>query len=331
MNDLLVQETEQLKGLDESKAKQIKAVFDPMVKMLEGFEESFDDVIALDISPEKCVLAKRLRLDISKIRVSADKERKILKEEYLRGGNAVQGVYNILKFAVVDKEEKLKDIELHYEKIEEEKKAKLQIDRALKLSQYEASGDFVDLGNMPDGVWEIYLTGIKNSYEAIKEAERKTEADRIAQEKKEAVEREAMRAENERLKVEAEKAEKKRIAEQKKLDKEKAIQDEKLRIEREKVEAEKRIQDEIIRKEREAKEKLEREIAEKEAEKIRLEKEESDRLKAEQKKAANAPDKEKLDDLVLYMEKIGKGLKNQDAIEIVREAYRLIKGFAKNL
>jgi len=331
MNDLLVQETEQLKGLDESKAKQIKAVFDPMVKMLEGFEDSFNGIIALDISPKKCVLAKRLRLDISKIRVSADKERKILKEEYLRGGNAVQGVYNILKFAVVDKEEKLKDIELHYEKIEEEKKAKSQIDRALELSRYEASGEFVDLGNMPDEVWNNYLAGVKNNYEAIKEAERKAEADRIEQEKKEAAEREAMRAENERLKIEAEKAEKKRIAEQKKLDKAKALQEEKLRIEREKVEAEKRIQDEIIRKEREAKEKLEREIQEKETERLRLEKEESDRLKAEQKKAKNAPDKQKLEKLVFYMEEIGRGLKGEEAKEIVREAYRLIKGFSKNL
>jgi len=331
MNDLMIKENEELKGIDESKAAQIKATFEPMVTMLESFEDSFNNVIALEMSPEKCVLAKRLRLDISKIRVSADKERKILKEEYLRGGNAVQGVYNILKFAVTDKEETLKDIESHYEKIEVEKKAKLQLDRQVELAKYDVDGEFVDLGNMPDEVWKNYLAGVKNNFETIKEAERKAEADRIEAEKKDAEERETMRLDNERLKVEADKAEKKRISEQKKLDAERKRQDEKLRLEREKAEAEKRIQDEIIRKEREEKEKLQQDIADKEAERLRLEKVKSDRAKAAQVKTANAPDKEKLDKLVSYMEEIGKGLKNDDAKDIVREAYKSIKGFAKGL
>ena len=331
MNDLMVQEKEQLSGLTETKAKQIKAVFNPMMEKLELVEEDYNKVVSLELTPKTCVLAKRMRLDIAKIRIEADKVRKTQKEEFLRAGNAIQGIYNIIKFAVVSKEDNLKSIELHYEKIEKEKKAQLQLDRQVELAKYDSDGEFVDLGNMPDPVWNNYLAGVKNNYEAIKEAERKAEADLIEAEKKEAEEREQMRLENERLKVEAEKAEKKRIAEQKKLDKEKAKLEEKLRIEREKVEAEKRIQNEIIRKEREAKEKLEKEIEEKEAERLRLEKESSDKLKAEQKKAKNAPDKEKLNKLVSYMEEIGKGLKGDEAKEIVREAYKLIKGFSKTL
>ncbi len=74
--------------------------------MLESFEEAFNQIMAEEVTEELCGRAKRLRLDISKIRVSADKARKAQKEEYLRAGNAIQGVFNILKFAVTDKEEK---------------------------------------------------------------------------------------------------------------------------------------------------------------------------------------------------------------------------------
>ncbi len=324
MNDLLVQENEQLKGLDESKAKQIKAVFEPMVKMLEGFESKYDEIVSLETSPEKCIQAKRLRIDISKIRIDADKVRKIQKEEYLRAGNAIQGVYNILKFAVTDKEDKLKDIELHYERIEKEKKELLQIDRALELSRYEASGDFVDLGNMPDEVWINYLAGIKNNYEAMKEAERKAEVDRIEQEKKEAAEREAMRAENERLKIEAEKAEKKRIAEQKKLEKERAKQEAIKLEEQKKIDAERVVQENKLKIEREAKEKLEKAIADSLAEERRLKEEIAD----EKRKLAAASDKEKLTVISYYLAEQVATVSTIEAKNMIKQARDLVINFA---
>lgn len=212
MNDLLVQENEQLKELDESKAKQIKAVFAPMVEMLEGFEAEYKNVMALDISPDKCKQAKKLRIAVSKVRTNADKVRKAQKEEYLRAGNAIQGVYNILKFAVVDKEEKLKDIETHFERMEADRIASLEISRVADLEKYDVDGSTMNLGNMPDEVWKNYLSGVKNNFESVKEAERKAEADRIETEKKHVLytERnnmlspyEKIRREYEKLKIEA--------------------------------------------------------------------------------------------------------------------------------
>ena len=329
MNDLMIKDA--ITGLEESKKNLIIASFAPVVESLNEYGKQFPDIQALDISPEKCVKAKRFRIDFGRQITQADNIRKDLKEESLKEGKAIQSVYNYIKTATEETKAAALDIELHYEKIEVEKKAKLQLDRQVELAKYDVDSEFVDLGNMPDEVWTNYLAGVKNNFEAIKEAERKAEADRIEAEKKDAEERETMRLDNERLKVEADKAEKKRISEQKKLDAERKRQDEKLRLEREKAEAEKRIQDEIIRKEREAKEKLQQDIADKETERLRLEKVESDRAKAEQVKTANAPDKEKLDKLVSYMEEIGKGLKNDDAKDIVREAYKSIKGFAKGL
>lgn len=190
MNDLIKQENEALKGVDPSKAAQIKAVFEPMTKMLEDFESAYNEVIALEITPEACATAKRLRLDIAKIRVSADKARKSQKEEYLRAGQAIQGVYNILKFAVTDKEEKLKEMETFYERIEAEKITKLANDRAAALAAYEKPNALEDLpnsGTMAADVWQQFFNGIKLNYEAVKAAELKAEQDRIEREEKEAL------------------------------------------------------------------------------------------------------------------------------------------------
>ena len=388
MNDLIKQETELLKGLVESKAAQIKAVFQPMVVMLENFEEKYTEIIALDISPDKCKQAKRLRIDISRVRIDADKVRGEQKAEYIRAGNAIQGVYNILKYAVTDKEEKLKDVELHYEKIEEEKKAKLQIDRALELSRYEASGDFVDLGNMPDEVWTNYLAGVKNNYEAGKEAERKAEADRIAKieadeketyrlnkmyelglkyngesfiykdinfhwtdllcmtdedfekahigaekrklqiEKEEAEEQAKIKADNDRLKLEADKAEKKRLADEKKqasklkTERDKAAAESKkqadiLKAEQDKAAAERLEQELKLKTEREAREKLEREAKEK-----------ADREAAEAKKAAKAPDKEKLFSVATKLRNTKTTVKSPEAKKALEDAALILEKVA---
>ena len=345
MNELTI--TKELAGLDKSKAKQIEAVFAPMVEMVKGFEATYDQIEALEISPDKCAKAKRLRLDIGQVRIKADQVRKVQKEEYLRAGNAIQGVYNILKFAVVDKEEKLKDMETHYERIEAEKKENLAEAREVELSKYDVDGTVLDLGNMDDVVWGNFLAGAKSNYEAVREAERKAAQELIRQQKRDEVyserqtdlipfaqfgaldlltrettadeytqlfsdmkgklesyekEQAEIRAENERLKKEQEKAEEIRLAEQKKQDAKVQAEKEKLERVQAEAEAEKRIQDEVIRKEREAKEKLERELAEKKAaeERARLEAEqaaedEAKRLIAKKEKAVLAPDKEKLE------------------------------------
>ncbi len=182
MNELTI--SKELAGLEKSKARQIEAVFAPMVKMLKEFEATYDEIAALEMNPDTCAKAKRLRLDIAKVRIGADKVRKEQKEEYLRAGNAIQGVFNILKFAVADKEEKLKEIETHYERIEEEKKKRLQAERELELVKYGVGDSALALGAMNDLVWDNFLSGAKSNYENAREAERKDEADRIEQEKK---------------------------------------------------------------------------------------------------------------------------------------------------
>lgn len=182
MNELTL--TQELTGLSDSKAAQVKAVFQPMVKMLEGFESVYSDVMSEEQTQEKSEKAKSLRLDIAKVRIKADKARKAQKEECLREGNAIQGVYNVLKFAIADKEEKLREVETHYDRIEEERIEKVQAERASTLAKYDVVTSNPHLGVMADEVWVNYLSGVKQNYEAIKEAERKTEEERIEKERK---------------------------------------------------------------------------------------------------------------------------------------------------
>lgn len=357
MNEITL--TEPLAGLETSKAAQIKAVFDPMVSMLEQFEGAYTDVMAEEPSKESCSKAKRLRLDIAKIRVSADKERKALKEEYLRGGNAVQGVYNILKFAVVEKEDKLKERETHFERMEEERRKKLQQEREEILSRYDVDGSVMKLGEMDSMVWDNFLNGTKTNWEAQKEAERKAEEDR-----KEKIRKDTLFASRRDLLLpysqiskdvmnltidtteedfnfilgNAKQAKKDHDEEQARIRKEnerlkkeaeeaeeKRIKEEEARRAQEEkkrklLEAEQKARDEELRKEREA-----REAAEKEA---RAQKAEQDRKTLEEKeaarKAALAPERDKLVAAAVYLIGNVESFESATAITAIEEAYKIL-------
>ena len=206
-NLITFEESEELKLVEPSKAKKIKALFEPMTKMLEGFEQAYNEVILeaeQGIDEALMSKAKRLRLDIGKIRIEADKARKAEKEEYLRAGKAIDGANNILKWAVVDRENKLKEIEEHFEILEKEAKAKLQAQRVELLSKYVDDAEERDLSLMDNDVWNAYLGAKKRAYEDRIKAEKEAELARIEAEKKEREENERIRKENEALKKQRE-------------------------------------------------------------------------------------------------------------------------------
>lgn len=303
---IAIQESQELAQLEPSAAAQIKATFDPMVKMLEEFEAAYNEITAKEICLETCKEAKRLRLDIGKIRIAADKEHKKLKADALLYGRAVDGVRNILKFAVSDKEEKLKDIELYFERQEEERIKKLQTERETELEQYNFDGSTLDLGKMADAVWTNFLNGTRLNYEAVKEAERKAEEERIAKEEAERAEQERIRAENEQLRKEVEAREAAAAEERRKAD-------------------------EALRAEREAREAAEREAREKEearqkaeAERLRAEQEEADRLKAEEARKAAAPDVERLNEIYEYLKEQYRLATGSEAKNAIAEAGKII-------
>ncbi len=207
--------------------------------------------------------ARETRLELRAIRVEADKVRKKLKEDSLRYGKAVQGVYNVIEYFIAPLEEHLEKQEKYAENIEKERQEKLKNERAEILSQYaQYLPPFGDLGKMADFEFERLLDIGKEQEKKAKEEEEKR--------KKEEEER-----------ISKEREERKRIEEE----------NEKLRNEREELEK-------IARKEREERERIEREAREERAKKEQQEREEAEKIR----KAQNAPDVEKLMTLALEID-----------------------------
>lgn len=248
-------------GIESSRAAEVEEVFRPMLEKMTELEESYNGIVSAPISPEICDQAKKLRLQYVKVRTATAKIHKKAKAFYLAGGRFVDGWKNTQKFASEGVEEKLKLIEDHYVKIEQERVEALRMERLSALSPYwDVKTEPLHLGEMEEDVWLIFLEGTKTAYENKIAAEKRAEEDRIAFEKKEEAEQEALRLENERLKEEAKKREAKELAERKvreKAEAKRAAQEAKKRAALEaKLEAERKVRAEAeakAQKEHEAK------------------------------------------------------------------------------
>lgn len=339
-NKLVVNlETPQFKLIEESKANQIKKTFEPMAEMLGSFEEAYNELIKLankEITEEITKKAKRLRLDISKVRIETGKIKDKQKEYIKLEDKAIMGVHNILVWAVKEKEDSLKEIENHFEKLEKERLEKLQLQRVELLNEFVDDASERDLSSMDEDVWAAYLQAKKNAYFDRIEAEKKAEEERQAKIKAEKEERERIRKENERLRSEAE--EKERIAkiEEEKRNKAEAIRLAKEQKEREKLEAklkkEREERERIEREERIKREKIEAELkakqdAELKAEKERLEKERLEKLEAE--KLAKAPIKNQLNSWVDSFHLPETKIDNEKALLIISK-FNSFKKWAKS-
>ncbi|KKK63383.1 hypothetical protein LCGC14_2994860, partial [marine sediment metagenome] len=176
----------ELRVIEESKAVQIKATFEPMAEMFAEADERFAEVFGeaeKEITENVTGRAKRLRLDIAKVRIETERIRKEQKEEYLRAGKAIDGVSNIIKWAVGDKEAKLKEIEDHFENQERKRLEALQAERVEKLSPYVEDAEERNLSEMDPDVWAAYYKTKKQEQEKRDTAEKKVAEDRIAKEK----------------------------------------------------------------------------------------------------------------------------------------------------
>jgi len=292
-NEIVKLEAPELQGLEKSKADQIKSTFEPMAKMLSEFESQFNEIISEsenEITKELTLKAKRVRLDIGKVRIETGKLKDKQKEYIKLEDRAIMGVHNILVWAVKEKEDKLKAIEDFFE-IQEQKRLELsQSERAEKLSPYLEDAHERNLSSMEEDVWNAYFESKKKEYEDRIAAEKKAEEERIEKEKAEAEERERIRKENEKLKAEA--IERERLAnieaeKRQKAEAERKAQAEKERKEREAYEAK-------LKAEREEKERMQKELEAKAEAERKAQAEEKARLEAE----LNKGDSAKVNDLV---------------------------------
>ena len=266
--------------------------------------------------------AKAMRIELKNVRLAAEATRKEQKQESLMRGKAVDGLNNLLLYALSPIEKHLESIEKREEIAEKARLDVLRNTRSIELSKYTELPGY-DLSTIPEAQYNLLLLGAKTAHEAKLKAEAdRIEAERVAsiqraeKEKADAAERERLRLENEKLLQAAKEAEMK-------VAKERAEREaiEKARLAKEAAEK-KKLADEAAAKQREieetarkekaaieAKAKAEREEAQKkanderkkrealEAEIKRLAQVEADKKASElaaQEAALAAPDKEKI-------------------------------------
>lgn len=238
--------------------------------------------------------ARNLRLQLRAIRIEAEKTRKGLKEDSLRRGKAIDGVYNVLEYAIAPVESRLLEMEEFAERAEAARKAALKSTREELLKPFGVDASIYPLGDLSEDAFKQLLDGSRLAHEAKLAAAKKAEEERIAREKAEAEERERIRIENERLKEERERLEAERRAEREKAEAERRAIEEKARAEREAAEQARRVAEEEARKLREAEEARKRKEAEERARIEREEREAKAKVEAERRKAEAAPDVEKV-------------------------------------
>ncbi len=178
-----------------------------------------------------------------------------------------------------------------FEAEQKELRTQKRINEVVKYAPQMNRSEF-DL--MSDASFDAFLSGIKSAYKAKIEAEAKAEVERIAKEKAEAEAREQQRIENEKLKAEAEAREKEMAAERAAAAEKLASETAKAKAENDRIKAEAEAE---LKAQREATAKIEAELkAKREAEaKAAAEAKVAEaKAAAEAKKLAAAPIKKQL-------------------------------------
>lgn len=332
-------------GLEESTQLQIKEKFLPFFEKAEEWKKKAKALVVTDISQKhEMQMARQARLALRSIRIDADKVRKELKEDSLRYGKAVQGVYNVIEYLIKPIERHLEEQEKFAEIQEAKRKDEIRQYRKAEIEPYAEFLPFgLDFGEMSETDYNNVLSGAKLQQQQKIEDERKAEQERIEREKAEAEERERIRKENERLKAEAEKRELELEAERKKREEELRLEREKAEKERQKAEAERKAKEE---KERIEREKIEAKLRSEAEEKARLEaeikaKEEAERKRKQEeemraaeegrqkkeaeRKARLAPDKQKLLELANQVDLIEMpSVKSREAKKVLEDVKTLL-------
>lgn len=342
-------------GLEESSVATIEQAFQPKIIERDALVPMYEDLVKQELTPELCKSFKELRLKMVKVRTGIADIHKTQKAYFLAAGRFVDAWKNKETEPIEQMESKLKEGEEYFERLEAKRIADLEVQRIEALSVFT---DILPngLGLLSDEAFTTYLTGAKVAYEARIAEEKRIEDERVAKEK-------ALVLHNERREqlipywsfVPYEKRDmdfstltddewKERLdwsVDQKRKDDEAK---EKQRLENERLKAEAKSREKALASERKAQEEALAAERAKAAEAMRIEKEKAAKLEAElkawaageriaqeeAKKAANAPDLEKLtklaSDLLAYELPIVHG---EEAKKVIASTKELLKKVSK--
>lgn len=352
-------------GVEQTTAAAIQAAFDGYFKQAAEWETRAKALVVTDVSQTREMkMAREARLALKNIRVEADKKRKALKEDSLRYGKAVQGVYNVLEYLIVPIENHLEQQEKFAEIQEQRRKEALFLERSLAIEPYAEYLAFlrsVPLLELSDEEFaDLVFRGKQAKHEAEESA--RIEAARIEAERKQRELHETRKnalipfaqfidgflsinfgeisdsdytaiqsdAKGKKDAFEAEQARIKaeKVALEAKLEAERKAAAEKLKAEKEAAEKLRAEQEAKLRAEMEAKRKAESELA------ARLKAEEQARKAAEKaaKKAAAAPDVEKLRALALQLQNMAlPEMRTDDGVAIISDVKVLLGKIANHI
>ena len=204
-------------------------------KIVDSFSEVVDTMQVLDkelvefnkhekIDEKVCQQAKTIRLKLVKNRTRGDEIHTELKSTLLLRTKAIDGVRNVYKLQISEREAKLKEIETHFERIEQQKKEELHKQRVEELSKYVEDVSIYNLAVMGDEGFDELVKNSKTVFDNKVAEDKRLEEKRVEKEKLDQIEREKIEIENEKLKKEAEERDKLQIEKDEKLKKEREIQ-----------------------------------------------------------------------------------------------------------
>lgn len=162
-------------GLEVATANYIKEQFIPFFDKAIEWRQKAEALVVTDISQTREMkMAREARLALKEIRVSADKTRKQLKEDSLRYGKAVQGVYNLIEYLIAPIEKHLQEQEDFVVIQDVKRKAEIKASREVELQPFAEFVPFgLNLGEMSEEDYVKTLNGAKLQLQAKIEADQK--------------------------------------------------------------------------------------------------------------------------------------------------------------
>ncbi len=300
--EIAIQEFEPIvkqSGLE--KAEQYAAIFSPFMVQLKQLSDKAVTVNHNNPTAIDAKIAREVRLALVKNRTATAAKKDESKSTLMAEANLIQNLHNVVINSSKLIEADLEAVEKFAENKERERKATLAAERALMFAEYGTDLTGYDLGSMADNVFADLLESQKLLHEKRISDAAKAEAERIEAERLELERQAALKAENERLKKEAEEAAAKLEAERKEAARLAKIEQDKadaLAAENAAKLAAIEAENKRVREKAAAELKATQEAAAKAQAELKAKKDEEDRIEREriaaEKKAAKAPVKEKL-------------------------------------
>ena len=279
-------------GIEQKTGNGIEDSFAPIVAETKELTKTYALLLSEEMSAELCEKAKAFDKLLLATEKNIIKTHKLQKDFSLQYGRLCDAHKNQKMNPITQMREKMGAVKKHFETIEAERLKALQLQRAERLAVYVEDAHDRNLIKFEEDEFEALYTIKKKEYEIRIELEKQAEADRIAKEKAEAIERERIRLENETLKAEA--IESQRLAA---IEADKRAKADAARLAKEEAETKareakedeaQRVRDVEAKKQRDAQQKLSDQLKAKEEAEAKAKRDEAQRLQSELSKGDEA-------------------------------------------